>query len=391
MHEAIEHLVYMSGGNSDAALASLDQQIRSLVRACKMPSPYIELDYQTEPSFFSALSVYGHRHDMILIRPPGFESLAGLGIRSVSRAYLGGKIVELGYLHHLRFLPEIRGGSFLLRGYKALRQVFNRHPVSATLTAILEDNRPARAALENQRAGGTMPVYKPISRFLTALIPLRGPGARWPQRYRTTFNSAGPARKLTQADLPQLLALFVAAGQCNEGSPAYVAADFADPAEGRLAGLDITSMIGIFIGSELHAAIGIWNQQTYKQIVLSHLCIPLLALRDAWQAGRALWGDCPIPAVGEKVNSVLLDPWVVRPGFERELMPELLAAAMREAQSHGALFAAFGVAEKNPAINAVKSVFFLPYWSIIYQVFWPETLMYEFDTMQLKLANLGAL
>jgi hypothetical protein len=72
-------------------------------------------------------------------------------------------------------------------------------------------------------------------------------------------------------------------------------------------------------------------------------------------------------------------------------MPELLAAALREAKLHGALFAAFGVAEKNTAINAVKSVFFLPYWSIIYQVFWPETSMYEFDTMQLKLANLGAL
>jgi len=82
---------------------------------------------------------------------------------------------------------------------------------------------------------------------------------------------------------------------------------------------------------------------------------------------------------------------VVRPGLERELMPALLNAAVREAQRQGALFAAFGVAEKNPALNAVKSVFFLPYWSIIYQVFWPETSMYEFDTMQLKLANLGAL
>ena len=391
MREAIEHLVYLSGDSADVGLTSLDQQIRSLVRASRMPSPYIELDYQTEPSFFSALAAYGQRHDMILVRPPGFENLAGLGIRSVSRAYLGGKIVDLGYLHHLRFLPEIRGGSFLLRGYKALRKVFSQHPVAATLTAILEDNRPARAALENQRAGGIMPVYKPVSRFLSALIPLRGPGARWPQRYRATPDNSGRVRKLTPADLPQLLALFAAAGRCNEGSPAYVAEDFADSGEGRLVGLDITAMLGIFVGSELRAAIGIWNQQAYRQIVLSHLCMPLLAIRQAWQAGSALWGDCPIPAVGGKVNSVLLDPWVVRPGFERELMPELLAAAVREAQSHGALFAAFGVAEKNPAINAVKSVFFLPYWSIIYQVFWPETSMYEFDTMQLKLANLGAL
>jgi hypothetical protein len=73
------------------------------------------------------------------------------------------------------------------------------------------------------------------------------------------------------------------------------------------------------------------------------------------------------------------------------MLPILLSAAVCEARQRGGAFAAFGVAEKNPAINAVNSVFFLPYWSIIYQVCWPETSAYEFTDRHLQLANLGAL
>ncbi len=391
MPEAIEHLVYRTGSDSDFSLTSLDCEIRELVRASRMPSPYIELDYQTEPSFLQALPVYGHHHDMILIRPAGFENLAGLGIRSIRRAWLGGKVADVGYLHHLRFLPQIRGGSYLLKGYRALRRVFSQNPVPLTLTSILEDNRPAREVLENQRAGGAMPSYNAVSRFLTALIPLQGPGVRWPQRYRCAADKAAGVRRLTPDDLPQLLDLFADFGRCYDGAPAFVAEDFSGAAVGSLAGLHVTSMLGIFEDSRLLAAIGIWNQQRYKQIVLSQLCPPLQMARSIWQAGRAVWGNCPIPAVGERVDSVLLDPWAVRPGYERRLMPILLQAASSDARQRGALFAAFAVAEKNPVINAVNSVFFLPYWSIIYQVCWPETLVYDFADRQLQLANLGAL
>jgi hypothetical protein len=389
--EAIEHFVYRIGSGSEPSLTSLDREIRELVRASRMPSPYIELDYQTEPSFLQALPVYGHHHDMILVRPPGFASLAGLGIRSLRRAWLGGKVVDIGYLHHLRFMPQIRGGPYLLRGYRALRRACSQTPVPLTITSILEDNQAAREVLENQRGGGIMPSYKAVSRFLTALIPLRGPGTRWPQRYRSSAAGTENIRRLASADIPQLLDLFAEFGSCYEAAPAFAHEDFSSSAGCSLTGLDITSMLGVFENSRLMAAIGLWNQQNYKQIIVSQLCKPLLLARGIWQAGRSLWGNCPVPAMGERVDSVLLDPWAVRPGCESRLMPLLVRAAAAEAKRSGAVFAAFGVAEKNPAINAVNSVFFLPYWSIIYQVFWPETSAYQFDGRHLQLANLGAL
>lgn len=395
MGKALEHLAFFSGSccSSDGALLpALDKEIRDLGRQCKMPSAFIELDYQTEPSFFSALSTYGHEHNLVLIKPEGFSTLMGMGIRSVRNAFLGGQITETGYLHHLRFHPEIRGGSFLARGYKEFHHVFNKRPLPVTLTSILEENFAARQLLESNRAGSCMPVYQPVSRFLTAMIPLIGPGARWPMRYRERRpESSLQTRCLEPEDLPMLLKLFNDWGKVTDGAPCLQSADLSGSPGSLFKGLDIRDMVGLFHAGELVGAMGIWNQQPYRQIVLSHLCNSLAGFRNFWHAGQSVFGRCPFPESGGRVNFVLLDPWAFKPGKAKEFMPILLKACVKEAQRRGACFAAIGIAEKNPLINAVKSIFFMPYWSIIYQVFWPETGSYQFGKKSMQIANLGAL
>lgn len=379
---------------ADAALlrqlADLDAQIRDLGRTCQMPASFIGLDYQTEPSFFTALNAFGNLHDLVLIQPRGFAALAGLGIRSVRRAYLGGQATDIGYLHHLRFHPDIRGGSFLLRGYRAFREIFADRPLPVTLTSILEENHYARQLLETERAGGGMPVYQPVSRYLTALIPLSGPGRRWPQKYRSQQPGTLAHRMLQNGDLPALVALFERAGRRNEGAP-YIDRLESDGSLCGFFGLRIDDMVGVFAGDELVGAIGVWNQQHYRQIVVHHLCRPLVLAQKFWQSVEFMAGRCPVPAVGGQVDFVLLDPWAAEPGLESMVMPVLIRAACEEAKKRGAMFAAFGMAEKFPALAALNTVFFLPYWSIIYQVFWPETGKYEFAGRPLHLANLGAL
>ncbi|HNW12697.1 MAG TPA: hypothetical protein PKI71_15140 [Candidatus Rifleibacterium sp.] len=393
MPRALEHFVFSSTTPVlDERTQNLDRQIRQLARQCQMPSSYIGLDYQTEPSFFAALANYGHEHDLVLIQPDNPAGLTGLGIRSVRRSWLGGCQTDIGYLHHLRFHPSIRGGSFLARGYREFRKIFAARPLEVTLTSILEDNTRARQLLESNRADSGMPTYKPVSRFLTLLIPLNGPGRRWPLRRRKSAgNPRFAVRMLTDADLPALLSLFELAGRNNDGMPAFAAEDFCGGSTSALAGLQITDMVGVFAGTELLGAIGIWNQQAYRQIVLSHLCPSLSVVRRLWNFGRGLWGECPIPQTGGRVDNVLLDPWVIRPGREREIMPVLLEAATKEAKKRGALFAALGVAASNPALAAVDTLFYISYWSIIYQVFWSETAVYDFAGQQMHVANLGSL
>ncbi len=394
MAQAVEHLTFSSEldqMNVSGRRQVLDEEIRRLAVLCQMPASYIGLDYQTEPSFFSALAPFGKLHELVLIKPPGFAGLAGLGIRSVRPCYLDGQVTEVGYLHHLRFHPEIRGGSYLLRGYKAFHQIFAAQPLKVTFTSILADNFYARELLEASRAGGIMPVYKQVSRFMTALIPLKGPGQRWPERFRTvSVNSGLSVRRLTRSDIADVCRLFALAGQKNDGAPVLTRECF-NGGYSSFPGLLIEDMVGVFDRTGLVAATGIWNQQKYRQIVVTHLCQPLNILQTIWEKAGSFVGQCPVPAIGGCVNYVLLDPWAVMPGREGELMPILVKSGVREARRRGVMFAAMGMAEKFPAIEALNTVFFLPYWSIIYQVFWPESGEHEFGNRPLHISNLGGL
>ncbi len=383
----IDKKVFFSQADTEPlaeSLADIDAQIRQLGLICQMPADFLGLDYRNEPSFLASLAAFGSRHDLVLIRPPGFTALAGLGIRSVRSSYLGGRPASIGYLHHLRFHPKIRGGSYLLRGYKAFREIFRDQPLPVTLTSILADNQYARQLLETGRAGGTMPVYKPISRFLTAMIPLSGPGSRWPENRRPRrADNRFKIRLLDAGDLPDLHNLFARAGSHYDGAPCL---DFR-----AFPGLRTRDMLGIFDGPALVGASGVWNQQHFRQIIVTHLGSSLAFLQKCWRYAPGIFGACPIPDCGDQVNFVLLDPWAIEPGREIEIMPHLLRAASREARRRGAMFAAIGMAEAYPAIASLKAVFFIPYWSIIYQVFWPENGSYDFSGRPLHLANLGAL
>lgn len=394
MSPALRQFTWKSSENISVlppSVQKIDYEIRSLVRQCRMPSPWIELDYQTEPSFFKALAAYGHEHDLVLIQPDGFEHLAGLGIRSIRSIYLDGKPVDTGYLHHLRFHPEIRGGSYLLRGYKEFRRIFNDKPLPVTLTSIVADNNHARQMLEGRRADGAMPVYQEVSRYLTAMIPLRGPGTRWPVKIRTSSGQQYNSRILNSENINALVNLFAEAGKAYDGIPVVTPAELANNESVLFPGLKISDFIGIFNGDSLVAAAGIWNQRNYRQIVLTHLNAGMGLLRNVWNSGRFLWGPCPVPSTGSAVNFILIDPWVIKPGLEKKVMPHLLSLCCAEARRGGADFAAIGAAEKIPVISSFKTVFFLPYWSIIYQVYWPETGSYNFADRNLYLSNLGAL
>lgn len=379
---------------------NIDEQIEQLMAATYMPGKMLELDYQSRPSFLNSLAYNGFSHDLVLIRPENFDGLAGMGIRSLRLAYLGGKIQPVGYLHHLRLHPGIRGGLYLARGYRAVKQFFRRQPAKITMTSILEENKSAQNLLENNKTENIIPQYRKISRFLTALIPLQGPGQRWPARFRQFDSSENfvsrascsdkrpKARMLCSEDLNELCHLFREAGKVNDGLPVIETASFS---RGEFPNLRPEDFVGIFLDSRLVAACGIWNQQSDRQIVVRKLGATLKFMQKIWRIASPLAGRCPIPDEGNQVNQVLLDPWAIFPGYEKRFSGLLLKEACAAARLRNFDFAAWGVSETHPAIEAVKSVFFIPYWSIIYQVYWPEGGPYDFSEQQLQLTNLGAL
>lgn len=388
--KSTECLHLKADSETGRSLHTIDAQIRQLFKACKMPSDFIELDYQSEPSFIGALNFHGSVHDLVLIKPENFSGLAGLGVRSVRQAYLGGQPAALGYLHHLRLHPAIRGGPYLLRGYRQIRNFYKKNEAPLTLTSILADNHTAKTLLEAKRS--SMPAYKKVCDYLTALIPLSGPGKRWPFRKRQKkLNPSLSTAMLQKKDINKLLKLFGQAAEVFDGIPLVTENSFADSHSSVFPGLQIEDFVGVFYNNELIAACGIWNQQQYRQIMVSKLCNSLRIARSIWQAGQKFWGKCPVPAPGNQVNQLLLDPWIFKPGYEKFAATTLLKEAIKVAKKAGADFAAWGIAQNHSAAFCLHSFMHIPYRSSIYQVYWPENGPYNFRKNHLQLINLGAL
>ncbi len=369
----------------------LDAAVRCLVDACHMPTPILALSYHTEPSFRAALCCRGHEHHLVYSRRDNRTELASLGIRSLRTVRLHQREAKLAYIHHLRVHPKHAGGTLLARGYQAFREVSRQSPAAVTLTSILEGNHTARALLANQNGRGPLPAYQPLVRYLTALIPLRGPGKRWPCRFREVGRRALMIRNLTLDDAAVLEELVTRTGAHHDGIT------YEPPIRGEWSshslwpGLQMSDLVGVFRGTTLLGAVGVWNRGVVEQIRLASLHPALSGMQRIWHIGRKIWGECPLPAVGTEVPHLLLDPWFVEPGMEEEVGLPLVAAALKQAQARGALFAAFGVPEGHGLRNVVNRFFHLPYWSMLYAVRWPETPQIPSNLAERLIVSLGTL
>ena len=384
----------------DVSLAGLDAAMRDLLAAGEMPADLLQLAYDCEPSFLRALAVKGHRHALVFApaakttadTPGGRESIVALGVHSVRSAWLNGRPADIGYLHDLRIHPERRGSSLLSRGYQAFREVSRLLRPAWMLTSILAENEPARRLLENTSGRGPLPAYQLVTPYLTALLPLRGPGARWPARGRYFGRSGVHVRALTAEDAPALLELCRDVGRVTDGfsfPDVGVLAGHADP---LWPGLGPGSFRGAFRDGRLVAVVGLWDQTGFKQIRVTGLHPAVDVVRRAWAVLAPLVGPCPLPPVGQAVKHILLDPWAVRPGEERRALRVLLTDSLgRLRHESAASFAAFGVSARHPAAALCRHFFFLPYWSNIYAVAWPESPVPERSGDRLVHLPLGTL
>lgn len=381
-----ESLSLKSDQLPDRSIAKLDEEIRHLQRRCIMPSNLLELDFQTEPSFMQALQFHGNHHQIVFSHFPQKAEMASLGIRSIKPVYLGGKIKNLAYIHHLRIHPDKRGSSLLAKGYQAFRKVSQQLPADSTLTSILEENAPARKILENSDGRGPLPIYRPICRYLTALIPLKGPGSRWPLKKRGQ-RADFLVRGLERHDSNDLFSLFRRFGEANDGAPVL---DEEAMGKGIWQGLSVENFVGAFRQNRLIGALGVWEQTQWKQILLNRTHWLIGFLRELWNLGSGVWGACPLPEDGKIVPNVLFDPWAIESGFER-VLPLLFSRAIEKARFTTAIFAAWGAPEKHPATAGVRHVHFIPYWSNIFQVIWSETPVFSFSENRPMLFHLSSL
>ena len=87
----------------EIAKESDDFDLREILRNTKMQGD-ISLSFETEPSFFNAISILGEKQTVLSIRDIQKNKIIGFLIRSVKNVYINQKIVKVGYLSSIRLL-----------------------------------------------------------------------------------------------------------------------------------------------------------------------------------------------------------------------------------------------------------------------------------------------
>jgi hypothetical protein len=227
-----------------------DAALRALLRDTSMGES-IRVAFLREPSFFLTCDIQGTDTQPFVGLLDG--QVIGVGTRAVRPCYVNGRRCDAGYLADLRLRREHRGGLYVARAYRYLRELHDDGRASVYSTVIVEDNGRALRTIAANRPG--MPPYTPLGRVLTPAIHL---GRKLP------YLGADIVRGSVEL-LPDIVA------KLNENrlqfAPAWTAEDFLG---GRLHGFRVEDFYLLRRGRRLAGVLGRWDQRSFRQTVVLH-------------------------------------------------------------------------------------------------------------------------
>ena len=226
-----------------------DAELRALLRSMPM-GKRIEVAFLREPNFFHACGIQGTFVQVFVGRLDG--RIIGMGTRAIRPSFVNGQLVDAGYLADLRLLPEYRGGTYVARAYRYLRELHEDGRTAIYSTVIVEDNRRALETIAANRAG--LPRYTPLGRVLTPAIYLK----------RRLSSLTGEITRGSFDLLPAIVA------KLNENrlqfAPAYTEADFLD---GRFRGFRVENFCLLMRQGKVAGVLGVWDQRSFRQTVVT--------------------------------------------------------------------------------------------------------------------------
>jgi hypothetical protein len=252
-----------------------DAPLRALLRETPMGES-IQVAFLREPSFFLTSDIQGTFVQPFVGLLDG--QLIGTGTRAVRHSWVNGLRCEAGYLADLRLRKEDRGGTYVARAYRFLRELHADARVSIYSTVVVDDNWSALETIAANRAG--LPRYTPLGRVLTPAIYLR----------RRLPVLGGDVVHGCPEMLPDILA------KLNENrlqfAPAWTVDDFTS---GRLHGFRVEDFYILRRKGTVAGVLAKWDQRSFRQTVVLRYQGWLGRLRPLVNLIR--WPPLPQPGV----------------------------------------------------------------------------------------------
>jgi len=335
-----------------------DGELRTVLRQASMPGN-VSLAFSREPSFFIAEKAGSVRHQTLVYQDQETGRIKGIAGRSIRELYVDGTQKTIGYLSSLRLLPEVRSGIVLVRGSKHFRNLHSDRAVSYYFTTILDENKYAQRILESGRAG--MPIYIPIGMFVTYLIPLRR---------KVLYKSRREVQSCDQDTLSEAHACLNDWNSHYQFAPVYTMDDMSGVSD-LLPSFSQKDLYVCKEGDEVVGTLGVWNQQSFKQTVVTDYSARMKVVKPFYNGLARLRGLPTLPSVGENIRFVCASLMSSKDD-NPEVFESLVSKACSDWSGRGHDYLLVGLSEENKLSAVARRLATRELRSKIYLVHWPE-------------------
>jgi hypothetical protein len=340
-----------------------DGELRGLLSATPMDGN-VSIAFAREPSYFAAAVVEGSSVQVGVVRDRQAGRIVGMGSRAITRKYVNGASVAVGYLSGLRLLKEFRGrAGILARGYRFLRELHEDRRVPYYLTTIAEDNASAVKLLSSGRGG--LPVYRPWGKFHTLSIA----ATRRPARCANSSDGV-VVRPAHADDRSAILEFLNKYGPARQFFPVYETNDLFS-GSGTLQGVYPEDVLLAVRNRKIVGTLATWDQRRFKQTLVHGYRGWLRSTRLLYNAWATLRRRPTLPAAGSIIEARMIAIPVVSHD-ELNVFRQLIGEAVRRSAMQGDRMLLIGLHESDPLLPVAREYAGREYVTNLYLVYWPE-------------------
>jgi hypothetical protein len=318
----------------------------------------VSLSFEREPDASIAGRVEGEPHDYIVSRERASGRLAAIASRSIRDRFVNGSPARVGYLGQLRVHRDFRRAPFLIDGgFAFCRALHDRQPCELYLASVVSANIAARRVLERGRAG--WPAFAGVDDIVTFAVPAR-----------RAVRRSSPVTILDGVEVgAAALAAFLWRHNARyQFSPCWNADDLSGTS---LPGLGLQNFFVAARGGSIAGSAAIWDQRSFKQIVVRGYSPTLRRARRALNLLAPLTGGPRLPAPGQQLRFAFLSHLALEQD-DIEVGLQLIQEATRRAAAAELDYIALGVSERSPLATAVRRSFrHRSYRTTLYAASWP--------------------
>lgn len=318
-------IAYRFAGSEDEA------DLRALLRENAMDS-WVRISMEREPDYFAGGNLLGRSASVVARTACAKRAAVGMYSCDFIPSYLGGRETTIAYLGGLRVAPAYRHRLSILReGYRSIAQILPEiREVPIVFTSIARGNRAARRILEANLP--RMPRYRFLAEMETYVASVeRG-------------KNHGLLSAATPEDREELIAFHRANASTHDLAPSLSGGNF-----DRIKGLKI----GDFLlhrarpGGAILACLALWDQRSFKQVVVQGYKKPLGYLRKTYNLWARLCRSPLLPAPSQPLEQIFIAFMAFAPSVASDI-PLMIQEALWEIKRRGAPLGTFGLASLSP-------------------------------------------